>query len=87
MTPTRTLTGLIETTIQFIDDFQLPEPRLVNMYTAENMVSILFDGEGASANLISESLYWETSESGITYANVKYDHTDITVHLYESDQS
>lgn len=84
MTRTRTLTGYIEVIQQFIDDFHLPNPRSVFIYGEANHVTIMIDGEGNTANLISESLYWETNEIGITTADITFDGTHITAQVYES---
>lgn len=84
MTRTRTLTGYLEVIQQFIHDFQLPDPRSVFIYGEANHITIMLDGEGNTANLISESLYWETNEIGITTADVTFDGAHITVQVYES---
>ena len=83
MTKTRTFAALVEVVNQFIHDFNLPEPRAANISIANNMIDLIFDGDGATADLISESLYWETYESGITSARVNYDSTAIAVLVYE----
>ncbi|WP_193104653.1 hypothetical protein [Brachybacterium sp. FME24] len=84
MTPTRTFTGYAEVITQFLTDYQLPEPRAVFIYTEGNAISFLFDGDSETAELISESLYWETNELDITVATVKYDGVHITAQVYES---
>ena len=83
MTETRSFTGLVETVNQFIDDFHVPEPRAAYLFTEGAAVTLLFDGDGATANLISESLYWETNETGITTATVTFDGVHITAQIYQ----
>lgn len=84
MTRTRSFTGYAEVVTQFLTDFNLPEPRTTFIYSQQNMISFLFDGDSETAELISESLYWETNELDITVATVKYDGVDITAQVYES---
>lgn len=84
MGKTRTFTGYAEVVNQFIDDYNLPNPRSVFIYGEANHITIMLDGEGEAANLVSESLNWETNEIGITTADITFDGTHITAQVYES---
>lgn len=84
MTRTRSFTAYAEIVTQFLTDYQLPEPRAVFIYNQQNAVSFLFDGDSETAELISESLYWETNELDITVATINYDGVRITAQVYES---
>lgn len=84
MTVTRTWMGLAETLAQFLDDYRIPEPRAAYLHVNANAIDILVDGHGATADLISESLLWETSINGITTAHINIDGTAITIIVYEN---
>lgn len=87
MTTTRTWMGLTETLNQFLDDYRIPEPRATYLHTVANAIDILVDGVGVAADLISESLLWETSINGITTARITVDGTAITIIVYENEDN
>lgn len=80
---TCTYASLVEASNQFIYDHQLT-PRYVGLsLTNGPYVFIQVDGNGDTANLISESLYWERDELGFTAAHQIIDGIRINVTIYE----
>lgn len=74
--------SLVEASNQFIYDHQLT-PRYVGLSLDAPRVFIQVDGSGDTANLISESLYWERDELGFTGAHPIIDGIQFDVLVYE----
>lgn len=80
---TFTYTSLAEAANQFIYDHHLT-PRYVGLSLSNGpYVFIQVDGDGDTADLISESLYWERDELGFTAAHQIVDGIRINVTIYE----
>lgn len=80
---TFTYTSLVEAANQFIYDHHLA-PRYVGLSLSSGpYVFIQVDGDGDTADLISESLYWERDELGFTAAHQIVDGIRINVTIYE----